>query len=172
MKLRQVPPPANDADRWAAVEDATELLLDRNYPEALARLKKVIEADPGNAYAYHYVGVALDELGRAEAARDAFEAALRASPNYLAARIGLAHALRKTGDLMAAVAHGREALARFPDDGDAHFAIGLALAAAGDRPGAIRHLEAFLRSGPEIEAQIEARAMLERLTAGGDVESD
>ncbi len=162
-----------DEVRWEAVEEATELLLDKDYPAALAALKKVIEADPGNPYAYHYTGVAMDELGRHEAARDAFRAAVRVSPGYLAARIGLAHALRKTGDVTGSVAEASEALARFPQDGDAHFAIGLALAALGDRPGARRHLEEFLRSNPEIEAQIEARGMLEQLAAdGGPIEFD
>ncbi len=162
-----------DEQRWEAIEDATELLIDKSYQPALEHLKRVIEADPGNAYAFYYTGVAMDELGRHEAARDAFRAAVTVSPGYLAARIGLAHALRKSGDLDAAIREGVDALQQFPEDGDAHFAVGLALAAAGDRQGARAHLEAFLRSGAEIEAQIEARAMLEQLASdGGPIELD
>src|SRR3989442_692467 len=162
-----------DEQRWEAVEEATELLIDKSYQPALEHLKRVIEADPGNAYAFYYTGVAMDELGRHEAARDAFQAAVTVSPNYPAAQVGLAHALRKTGELDEAIRVGAEALARFPQDGDAHFAVGLALAAAGDRKAARAHLEAFLRSGAEIEAQIEARAMLEQLAADeGPIEFD
>jgi tetratricopeptide (TPR) repeat protein len=162
-----------DEERWEAIEEATELLIDKSYQPALEHLKRVIEADPGNAYAFYYTGVAMDELGRREAARDAFQAAVTVAPSYLAARVGLAHALRKTGDLDGAVREAMEALAQFPEDGDAHFAIGLALAAAGDRKGARAHLEVFLRSGAEIEAQIEARAMLEQLASdGGPIEFD
>jgi tetratricopeptide (TPR) repeat protein len=155
-----------DPQRWAAVEEATELLLDKQHDKALEELKRAILDDPGNPYAYYYTGVAMDELGQLEAARDAFRAAVRVAPEYLAARVGLAHALRKTGDLAGAIREARDTLRRFPDDGDSHFALGLALAARGDRDGARQHLEAFLRSNPEIESQLEARAMLERLGQG------
>lgn len=155
-----------DERRWAEIEEASELLLDRNFHEALGKLRDALVGDPGNAYAYYYTGVAMTELGKHEAARDAFEAAVKVAPEYLAARIGLAHALRKTGDLMGAITEARDAIERFPEDGDAHFAIALALASAGDRAAAIPHLEAFLRSGPEVEAQIEARQMLAELSAG------
>jgi tetratricopeptide (TPR) repeat protein len=103
------------------------------------------------------------EVGRFDAAVDAYEAALRVAPNYLAARVGLSHALRIEGDLPAALEHARKALAQSPADGDALFAMGLAQALSGDRVGAIRSLEAFLRSGPELEVSLEARAALAKL---------
>ncbi|MBM4360855.1 MAG: tetratricopeptide repeat protein [Deltaproteobacteria bacterium] len=155
-----------DERRWEQVEEATEFLLDGNHPEALARLRDALLRDPANAYAYHYTGVAMAELGKHEAARDAFAAAVKVAPEYLAARVGLAHALRRTGDLLGAITEAQDAIERFPQDGDAHYAIALALASAGDRAAAIPHLEAFLRSGPEIEAQIEARQMLAMLAEG------
>lgn len=162
-----------DEARWERVEEATESLLDGDYPAALTLLKAELERDPANAYAYHYTGVAMTELRQHEAARDAFAAAVKVAPNYLAARIGLAHALRRTGDLLGAITEARDALEQFPEDGEAHHAIALALAAAGDRRAAVPHLEAFLRSGPEVEAQIEARQLLaEFATEGGPVEFD
>lgn len=162
-----------DARRWEAVEEATELMLDGNHPAALEHLKRAILDDPRNGYAYHYTGVALAELGKDEAARDAFEAAIKVAPGYLAARIGLAHALRKTGDFFGAIQEARDALERFPEDGDAHYAIALAFAAVGDRAAAVSHLEAFLRSGPEVEVQVEARQLLAELAQGtGPVEYD
>jgi tetratricopeptide (TPR) repeat protein len=155
-----------DERRWEQVEEATEFLLDGNHPEALSRLRDALMRDPANSYAYYYTGVAMSELGKHEAARDAFAATVKIAPDYLAARVGLAHALRRTGDLMGAITEARDALERFPQDGDAHYAIALAFASVGDRAAAIPHLEAFLRSGPEIEAQIEARQMLAQLAEG------
>jgi tetratricopeptide (TPR) repeat protein len=155
-----------DARRWEHVEEATELLLDGNHPAALEHLKQVITDDPRNAYAYHYTGVALSELGHHEPARDAFAAAVKVAPDYLAARIGLAHALRRTGDFLGAITEARDALEQFPEDGDAHYAIALAFAAVGDRAAAVPHLEAFLRSGPEVEVQVEARQMFAELMQG------
>lgn len=162
-----------DERRWEAVEDAAELLLDGNHPDALRSLKGVLLADPQNAYAYYFTGVAMSELHQEEAARDAFAAAVTVAPEYLAARVGLAHALRKSGDVVGAITEGRDALERFPQDGDAHYALALAFAAVGDRAAAVIHLEAFLRSGPEVEVQIEARQMLDELSQGeGAVEFD
>jgi len=162
-----------DEGRWEAVENASELLLDGNYPDALVELKAVIEQDPLNPYAYYYTGVAMSELRQEEPARDAFAAAVKVAPKYLAARIGLAHALRKTGDLMGAISEAKDALELFPQDGDAHYAIALCFAAVGDRAAAVPHLEAFLRGGPEVELQIEARQMLAELMQGeGAIEFD
>ena len=162
-----------DERRWEAVEEASELLLDGNQPAALALLKTVLVADSGNAYAYYHVGVAMRELNQNEASRDAFAAAVAVAPEYLAARLGLAHALRKTGDILAAITEARDTLERFPHDGDAHFAIALAFAAVGDKAAAVPHLELFLRSGAEVEEQMEAREMLAEFSQGdGAVEPD
>jgi tetratricopeptide (TPR) repeat protein len=157
-----------DERRWEAVEEATELLVDRQWEPALERLRDAIQADPGNAYAYHYVGTALFELGKLEPAKDAFEAAVKLAPDYRGARVGLAHVLHRLGRAEEAIVEAREVLDRFPDDGEAMHALGLALAARGDKRGARRALEAFLRTSPELEASVEARAMLEMLGQADD----
>ena len=152
-----------DAARWEAVDEATESLLENDPHQALVLLRAVIEQDPRNPYAYYYVGTAMFEVGRFDAAVDAYEAALRVAPTYLAARVGLSHSLRIEGDLQAALDHARKALEQSPADGDALFALGLVQASMGDRTNAIRSLEAFLRSGPELEISLEARAALAKL---------
>jgi tetratricopeptide (TPR) repeat protein len=157
------PEDRDDAAQWDAVEDASELVLEGRHREALAMLRDVIRRDPGNPYAYHYAGTALYEIGQFEAAADAFRAAVRVEPRYLAARVGLSHALRIGGDARGAHAEARRALGQAPGDADALYALGLAQAAAGQREEAIGSLEAFLEAGPELEVSLEARAMLERL---------
>lgn len=155
----------NEADiaQWEAVEEATELLLEERYVDALFELRNVLKKDPTNAYAYHHCAVAMYETGQLEAARDAYRAALRCAPDYLGARVGLSHTLRRLSDPQGALHEAREALRRFPKDGDAMHAAGLAHAALGQRRQAKDHLQRYLDSGPELEAQYEVRQILEML---------
>lgn len=162
-------PDSDDAARWDAVEEATELLLEGDPHEALYRLRNIVKEDPRNPYAFYYIGTAMFEVGRFDAAVDAYEAALRLSPRYMAARVGLSHALRIEGDLQGALKQARKALEQVPGDGDGLFALGLALASSKDRVGAVHALRGFLETGPELEVSLEARAMLEKL---GPLEED
>lgn len=157
-----------DAKHWAAVEEATEVLLDGEPQQALVLLRQVLEDDPTNAYAYHYTGVAMFELKKFEPARDAYRAALKLAPKYLAARVGLSHSLRSSGDPSQAYMEALQALEDFEDDPDALYAGGLALAALGQRKKARKWLHQFLASGPELEAQLEARGILEMLAEGDE----
>jgi tetratricopeptide (TPR) repeat protein len=146
--------------RWDAVEEATELLHEERFKEATLFLKAVLDHDPRNPYAYHYLGVALYELGELEPARDAYRAAVRLAPDFLGARVHLSHVLRELGDAKGALKEGLDGLARFPGDGDLLHAIGLAYHARGDTTAARKYLEAFLATNPELEVALEVRAML------------
>jgi tetratricopeptide (TPR) repeat protein len=159
-----------DAAAWDAVEEATELLQEHNYPEALLALRDVIKAQPNNAYAYHYLGVAFFETKNLEAARDAYRAALRLSPDYLGARVSLSHVLRAMGDAEGALKEAKEALRRFPKDGEAMHAAGLANAAKGNRRAARQELEGYLGQNPELESANEVRQILEMLGVGDEGE--
>lgn len=155
-----------DAERWEAVEEATELVQEERYPEALLELRRVLGEDPENSYAYHYLGVTFFELDNMEAARDAYRAAVRLAPDYLGARVALSHVLRELGEHDDAIRQAREALRRFPKDGEAQHALGLAHAAKGNPAEAKRHLQGFLESGPEFEVATEVRAILDSLGLG------
>lgn len=156
-------PTGKDAAYWDAVEEATELLQEDRVPEAMVALRDVIKAQPNNPYAYHYLGVAFFEIKNLEAARDAYRAAVRCSPSYLGARVALSHVLRMLGDADGALTEAREALKRFPKDGEAMHAAGLANAAKGNRREARKQLEGYLGQNPEFEAQQEVRQILEML---------
>jgi Flp pilus assembly protein TadD len=156
---------ANDADKhdaaqWSSVEEATELIHEERFREALIELRRVIQAEPKNPYAYHFLGIALFEIGEIEAARDAYQASLKLAPTYLGARIGLAHTLRMTGDTRGAIREGLAALSQAPGDGDALHALGVAYHARGEEASAIKYLEAFLETNPELEAAFEARTLI------------
>src|SRR6266536_2479442 len=88
------PAPETDAKDWGEVEEATELLHEERFPEALYALRDIIKANPRNPYAYYYLGVALFETAEPEPARDAYRAAIRIAPDYLGARVALSHVLR------------------------------------------------------------------------------
>jgi tetratricopeptide (TPR) repeat protein len=160
--------PSFDAKYWEEVEEATELLHEEQFQEALYALRDVIKANPKNPYAYYFLGIALFETAQPEAARDAYRAAVRLSPDYLGARVALSHVLRMLGDIRGAIAEAEEALRRNPEDGDVLHAAGLAHAARGDNEAARRYLHAFLQKNPEFEAATEVRAILDTLEPRGD----
>jgi Flp pilus assembly protein TadD len=152
-----------DAAKWDAVEEATELLHEEQFHQALIELRDVLRTDPQNHYAYYFLGVGLYESGELEPARDAYRACLRLAPSHLGARVALVHVLRSLGDGRGAVKEATEALAQAPQDPDVLHAAGLAYAARGDVVAARRYLRAFLDTSPEFEVATEVRAMLESL---------
>lgn len=168
------PDPA-DAAHWDAVEEATELMHEGRFRDALYALRDAAKADPRNPYAYHFMGVALYELGELEPSRDAYRAATRLAPAYLGARVNFSHVLRMLGDIRGALAEAQTAQRLAPDDGDVFYALGRAYAASGNRTLAKRYLEAFLKTNPELEVGIEARQIITAIDAGSgplEIEDD
>jgi tetratricopeptide (TPR) repeat protein len=161
----------SDAEKWSAVEEASELLHEERFREAMIELRAVLERDTGNPYAYYFLGVAFFEVGEVEAARDAYAACLKIAPKYLGARVALAHVLRILGDTRSAVREGMAALSQAPGDPDALYALGLAYHARGENAAARRYLEAFLETNPEFEVAVETRALLGSI-GGAPVEAE
>jgi Flp pilus assembly protein TadD len=152
-----------DGAHWSAVEEATELLHEERFREAMVELHRVLQVDAKNPYAYYFLGVAFFEVGELEAARDAYTASLKLAPAHMGARVALAHVLRMTGDVRGALREGLAALSSVPGDPDALHAVGLAYHARGDEAAAVKYLEAFLATGPEFEASVETRALVAHL---------
>jgi tetratricopeptide (TPR) repeat protein len=157
---------SEDAKRWESVEEAVELVNEERYKEALGFLREVLEKDPKNAYAYHWVGVAMYESGELEPARDAYRAAVTLAPKYAGARIALSHVLRQLGDYKEAIKDGMIALEQQPGDADALYAVGMAYYARGDKAAAKRYLQAFLDAKPELETSIEVQGILDAIEQG------
>ena len=156
----------SDAARWEAVEDATELLHEERFREALRELGRVIRLDPHNPYAYYFLGIGLFEVGEVEAARDAYAACVKEAPGHMGARVALCHVLRILGDVRGSIREGMAALSRVPGDPDALHAVGLAYHARGDDVATRKYLEAFLQTGPELEVALETEAILASLRGG------
>jgi len=149
-----------DAAHWEAVDEASELMHEERFHEALRVLRDVVKADPTNPYAFFLTGQALYEVGEMEPARDAYRATLNLAPKHLGARIAITHVERKLGRIREAIKEGMIAVEQAPQDADALYAVGLAYAARGDNPAARRYLEAFLRAKPELETRLEVEALL------------
>jgi tetratricopeptide (TPR) repeat protein len=161
-----------DAAHWAAVEDAIELLHEERYKEALEALREVIRADPGNPYAFFFLGQAFYEAGELQPSRDAYRAALKLAPQHLGARVALTHVLRKLGETRDAVKEGLIAVEQAPTDGEVLYALGLAYLARADNVSARRYLEAFLRAKPELETRLEVEALLQTMDGGPGPSND
>jgi Flp pilus assembly protein TadD len=162
----------DDAARWSAVEEATELLHEERFREAMVELRGVLEKDPRNAYAYYFLGIAFFEVGELEPARDAYTACIKLAPGHMGARVALSHVLRILGDVRGAIREGLAALARVPADPDALHAVGLAYHARGDDAAARKYLEAFLGTGPELEVAVETRELLATIPGGEEPAGD
>jgi Flp pilus assembly protein TadD len=166
-------PDADDAVHWSAVEEATELLHEERYHDAMVELRRVLQQDPKNPYAFFYLGVAFYEVGELEASRDAYAASLKLAPKHLGARVALSHVLRQMGDVRGAIREGMTALSLAPGDAEALYALGLAHHARGDEDAARKYLEAFLATNPELEVSLETRGLLAQLAGGAnDAEPD
>jgi tetratricopeptide (TPR) repeat protein len=161
----KTPEDATDHAHWDAVEEATELLHEERFQEALSALREVLRKDPTNAYAFYFSGVGLFEVGELEPARDAYRACLRLAPQYLGARVALSHVLRKLGDLRGAIQEGLSALSQESADTDALYAVGMAYFARGDVAATKKYLEAFLNAKPEFEISVEVRTLLASIDA-------
>jgi tetratricopeptide (TPR) repeat protein len=151
---------AQDAAHWEAIEEASELLHEERFREALEVLKNVLQEDPTNPYAFFLLGQSFYEVGEIAASRDAYLATLKLAPRHLGARVALCHVLRKLGDHREAIKEGMIALEQEPQDGDVLYAVGMAYFARGDTTAARRYLEAFLHAKPELEIKLEVEAIL------------
>ena len=154
----------DDKAYWDAVEEATELLHEERFREALVMLRDVAARTPKNPYAYYFMGIGLFEIGELEASRDAYRACLKVAPDHIGARVALSHVLRQLGDAKEAIKEGTRALSQAPGDGEALHAVGLAYLERGDDVAARKYLEAFLATKPELEVAVEVRAVLAQIS--------
>jgi Flp pilus assembly protein TadD len=161
-----------DAAHWAAVEEATELLHEERFREAMVELGGVLKEDPKNPYAYYFLGIAFFEVGELEPARDAYMACVKLAPGHLGARVALCHVLRILGDVRGAIREGMAALSQAPADPDALHAVGLGYHARGDDKAARKYLEAYLATNPEFEVAVETKALLGSIPGGEKTEQD
>jgi tetratricopeptide (TPR) repeat protein len=107
---------------------AVQLEQDGNHGAALALLWEAAGLAPQDAEIQNRLGEALDRMGALDAAIDAFRRALAVKPDFGRAANNLILTLVKAGKGPEAASRARALVAAAPEDADAHFTLGLALA--------------------------------------------
>ncbi len=158
----------DNGSRWDAVDEAIELLREKDYLGAERELNEVLRTDPANPYAWHFLGAVHFEQSDFDKSLLAYREAVRLSPKYYGAVLGLAHSLRMLGRLDEAIGITEKVMKVIHDetqkeDGDSHWLLALAYAAKGKVDRAIRHAELFMMTHPELEVRGDAEALLQSL---------
>ena len=119
--------------------------------EALVKLRRAAELAPVKPDA---VGLRLAELllatGRADEARERFEVLLRAEPNHIAARLGLARCALAAGDFDGCARHASACLASPHGRKSAHTLLSEMRHRQGDAAGAAREQERAFELPPDV----------------------
>jgi tetratricopeptide (TPR) repeat protein len=103
----------------------------------------------------------LSRIGRHDESQLEFDAALKADPAFVPAYLNGAEALRSQGREAEALQRLRDGIAKVPNDGALHHALGLALVRAGQADAALRALSRAAQLAPEVAryAYVEAVAL-------------
>jgi tetratricopeptide (TPR) repeat protein len=128
--------------------------------EAVAELRRVVEADPDFAYAHHQLGIALREAGDVSGAIEEFRAAISMSPNLIYAHKELAVALAMAGDTAGAEEELELALGIQPRFGEALYELGILALRRGDKKAAADYFEDALDRRPDLAEPHYELAML------------
>jgi tetratricopeptide (TPR) repeat protein len=158
-----------DEERWAAVEEAIELLHEDDVDGAVEALRAVLLADAGNVHAHYYLGLAFMRRDKAGAALAAFGEAAHRDPEHLGAQVYRGWCLYELGRFEEAIDAGERALAISADDDDALHLLGIANAETGRKAAAMEYLERFLKGRPSAENRVDAEALLITLRGGATV---
>jgi len=140
---------ARAPDRPEPRVDVARAIAAQKRPEAaLAEIEEALRIDARFAPAELERGRILEDLGRFEEARDAYQNALAARPAYTEARLALARLEGRRGDAAGAEAEIRRAIEADPEEPEARRGLALALLAQGRTPEALDAARAALALRP------------------------
>jgi len=98
------------------LQDGLDRFTDKDYAKAAEELESDVRLNPDHAQAYHYLGLAYEELGREDKALAAFQALAKLNPAYPAVQANLGLAYYRAGRHEDAVRAFSEAVIQSPDD--------------------------------------------------------
>ena len=140
------------------------------YREAETLYRDTIARNPGAWMAFQNLGTELAARNRLDEAIEAYEGALRARPDYAAAKNNLVLAHMKRADAAAespdrageALAHYQAVVRIDPGHFRAHYNAGtLLMDLPGRQPDALRHLESAVKIQPDnVEARVNLGVLL------------
>lgn len=111
--------------RRADLEKALSLHRAGRLEDAGRLYEQILAADPGNASAWHFVGVVYHQLGNSDAAVAAIKRALELDPRYADASNNLGNVYRECGEFDAALSAYERAVEILPGHADAWNNIGV-----------------------------------------------
>lgn len=118
-------------------------------PRAEALYRQVLQQDPNQPDALHYLGFLAHQVGRNDDALALMQRAARLSPRNPVYHSNLAEVYRAMGSADAAIQSYREALRLNPSDPGAHFNLANMLAGEGKLGDAIEHFRHALSLRPD-----------------------
>ena len=150
---------------YRIIDDASELMLKRQYAAALPELYRALALNPSEAAVHNNLGIALFETGKAGEAVTEYEKAIALSPDFSESYNNLGNALAGSGRMDEAVARYQRALELDPEYSTAHGNLGVALARMGKPDEAIPHLQRALAAKPD-DAEIHTNLGLSLAMVG------
>jgi tetratricopeptide (TPR) repeat protein len=126
---------------------AATLVQIGTWRDSVAVFGNAVAVTRDNPGAHHYLGAALDELGRYDEALPHHAESVRLEPSYYIAHNCYAFDLERRGDWAAAAAHFAEALRYFPNYADGRFHMALDLKRLGRTEEAREQMQAALSMG-------------------------
>lgn len=136
--------------RSATFEATRRLLQAGHFAQAELHCHQVLQEDPGQADAWHFLGEALQGQQKHSAAAAAFRRCLDLQPHSPDALIGLGLALVGLGQRVEAAAAFQEALRWQPSHAEARTKLGVILAELGRLDDAITQLREAVRHSPDL----------------------
>ena len=136
---------------------AAVLLNQRRYAEGLASAQQVIAHYPDDAQGHQLIGAILSRQGRHEEAIARFREALRLNPQHHDAMRNFAVVRMNQGRYAEGLASAQQVIARYPDDAQAHYLVGLGLFRLNRKAEALRHYDRALALDPNLKTAREQR---------------
>ncbi len=144
----------SQATRW--LEDANRLTGEKKFAESDALIRRVVEADPGNANAWYLAGVDAAALGRTDDAERDLGKALELNPKQQGANAQLGTIAYRKGDKEKAVEYFRKELDITPTAVPVTVNLGIALQDLGRSSEAAAAYEKVIAAAPdETNAYVE-----------------
>ncbi|MDE3168612.1 MAG: tetratricopeptide repeat protein [Acidobacteriota bacterium] len=159
QNLHQLSRPTPEDLFRAALECESD---EETLPEAVRYYREILEFSPDWVEAHINLGVALYQLGDADAACEAFRKAMQLDPANGICRYNLGCVLEEQGEIDEAIRHLRCAARVLPNHADARFNLALAYEKRGQRRLAREQWMLYLRHAPNGPWADEARAHLKR----------
>ena len=129
-----LPMPA-EQEQTLAIQEAIDLAVQHHaagdLPKAEGIYQQILQADPNQPIALHYLGMIAHQVGKNDIAIDLISKAIAITPDYVEAHINHGIVLKALGKLDEAISSYQNALAINPDLAEVHYNLGNTLQGLG-----------------------------------------